>query len=140
VRPYWKGYLKLALVACPIASLVRSSWSTNCQLRCAISWSGCELCGLQSSRGERDQLGLGRLGNHLKWRSCQDRVFRSLSGHLNRSTFTGPLKILCRGSGKAAGWNLLPLRVGGFLIPPDGFVRQGAGIALVFVSSSEAAV
>src|SRR5262249_29237667 len=22
-------------------SLVRSSWSTNCQLRCAISWSGC---------------------------------------------------------------------------------------------------
>ena len=81
---------------------------------------------MQPSRGERDQLGLGRLGNHLKCRSCQDRVFRSLSGHLNRSTFTGPL-ILCRGSGKAAGWNLLPLRVGGFLIPPDGFVRQGAG-------------
>ena len=41
MRPYWKGYLKLALVPCPIVSLVRSSWSTNCQLRCAISWSGC---------------------------------------------------------------------------------------------------
>jgi hypothetical protein len=30
--------------------------------------------------GERDQLGLGRLGHHLKCRSCQDRVFRSLVG------------------------------------------------------------
>jgi hypothetical protein len=36
--------------------------------------------GLQPSRGELDQLGLGRLGNYLKCRSCQDRVFPSLAG------------------------------------------------------------
>jgi hypothetical protein len=44
----------------------------------------CGAMGRQSSRGERDRLGLGRLGNRLKCRSCQDRVFRSLAGHHNR--------------------------------------------------------
>jgi len=41
--------------------------------------------GLQSSRGERDQLGLGRLGNHLKRRLCQG----SCVGRLRAASFRG---------------------------------------------------